>query len=73
MQNETEFSQYLVENIEPWLIANRRIWFRKKGFFPWDPVAVGYLLQSQLFENNYCKFDIKETGKRSGRILNLVS
>ncbi|MHA2116901.1 MAG: nucleoside hydrolase [Candidatus Thorarchaeota archaeon] len=72
-QNPSEFSQYLVETIEPWLISNRRIWFRKKGFFPWDPVAVGYVLRPDLFEENFCKIEIQETGRRSGRILHLES
>jgi purine nucleosidase len=67
-QNDSEFSHYLVEVIEPWLIANRRIHFRKKGFFPWDPVAAGYLLRPELFEENYCRLKIQETGRRSGRI-----
>ncbi|MHA2396551.1 MAG: nucleoside hydrolase [Candidatus Thorarchaeota archaeon] len=70
-QNDTEFSQYLVEVIEPWLIANRRIHFRKKGFFPWDPVAVGYLLRPELFVENYCKLKIQESGRRSGRIIEI--
>ncbi len=73
MQNSSEVSQYLVENIEPWLIANRRIWFRKKGFFPWDPVAAAYMLQPELFEENYVKLRIQETGRRSGRIIEIES
>ncbi|MHA2359779.1 MAG: nucleoside hydrolase [Candidatus Thorarchaeota archaeon] len=72
-QNPNEFSQYLVEVIEPWLIANRRIHFRKKGFFPWDPVAVGYILRPEWFEENYCKIKIQETGRRSGRIIEMES
>jgi inosine-uridine nucleoside N-ribohydrolase len=67
--NSSEFSQYLVEAIEPWLVANRRIWFRRKGFFPWDPVAAGYVLRPDLFDKNYCTLTIQEEGKRSGRIL----
>ena len=73
MQNSSEVSQYLVENIEPWLIANRRIWFRKKGFFPWDPVAAAYMLQPEMFEENYVKLKIQETGRRSGRIIEIES
>ncbi|MGY5857814.1 MAG: nucleoside hydrolase [Candidatus Thorarchaeota archaeon] len=71
--SESEVSQYLVEVIEPWLIANRRIWFRSKGFFPWDPVAAAYVLQPELFEENYVKLRIQETGRRSGRIIEFES
>jgi len=71
VHNGTEMSQYLAEVIEPWLIANRRIWFRKGGFFPWDPVAVGYVLQPDLFEENYVQLKIQETGRRSGRIIDI--
>jgi inosine-uridine nucleoside N-ribohydrolase len=73
VQNDSEISQYLVEVIEPWLIANRRIWFRKKGFFPWDPVAAGYVLRPDFFEDNYSMLKIQETGRRSGRITELES
>ncbi|MHA1908149.1 MAG: nucleoside hydrolase [Candidatus Thorarchaeota archaeon] len=71
--NPSDFSQYLVETIEPWLKVNRRIHFRRKGFFPWDPVAAGYVLRPDLFEENYCNLTIQEEGKRSGRILELES
>ena len=73
VQNSSEVSQYLVEVIEPWLKANRKIWFRAKGFFPWDPVAAAYVLQPDLFEENYVKLRIQETGRRSGRILEFES
>ena len=73
MQNSSKVSQYLVEVIEPWLKANRRIWFRKKGFFPWDPVAAAYMIQPELFAENYVKLRIQETGRRSGRIIEIES
>ena len=50
---------------------NRRIFFRKKGFFPWDPIAVGYVLDPTLFNEVPMQFEVAEEGKRSGRLLNV--
>ena len=69
-ESNTKVSQYLAKEIAPWLKANKRIFFRKKGFFPWDPVAAAYLLNPALFDKNPYTFSVSETGYRSGRLLN---
>jgi inosine-uridine nucleoside N-ribohydrolase len=66
--NDSEVSRYLAETIPSWLNINKFV-IRKGGFFPWDPVAVTYLIDDDFFDNNPCVFDIQETGIRSGRII----
>jgi purine nucleosidase len=68
--NHTRVSEYLAKEISPWLKANKRIFFRKKGFFPWDPVAASYLLNPALFDKNPYTFTVSKTGYRAGRLLN---
>lgn len=65
--------RYLIKAIEPWLKLNRKVFFRRKVFFPWDPVAAAYLLEPELFDKNYYQLDIQPTGLRSGRIRKLTS
>ena len=67
--NKTDVSRYLAEKIPMWLNLNRKVFFRKKGFFPWDPVAVAYLLDPTLFDSNPFRFSVAETGARRGRLL----
>jgi len=61
-------SRYLALNIEPWLNLNRKIFFRKKGFFPWDVVAAAYLIDETLFDKNPVTFSVRTEGSRSGSI-----
>jgi len=65
----SKVSRLCAEFIEPWLKLNRRIFFRKKGFFPWDVVAASYLVDDSLFQNNACTFNIVEEGLRRGRLI----
>ncbi len=66
-------SQYLVQAIAPWLELNRRVFFRAKGFFPWDVVAAAYLIDRSLFDENSFSLSVQKTGLRSGRIYDLRS
>ncbi|MBN2026028.1 MAG: nucleoside hydrolase [Actinobacteria bacterium] len=65
----TEVSGFCAEFIEPWLELNRRIFFRKKGFIPWDVVAASYVVDPSLFQDNACTFNIVEEGFRRGRLI----
>jgi inosine-uridine nucleoside N-ribohydrolase len=70
-KGDTTVTRYLVEKIPMWLNLNRKVFFRKKGFFPWDPVAVAYLLDPTLFDTNPYTFTVAEKGLRRGRLLNI--
>jgi inosine-uridine nucleoside N-ribohydrolase len=70
-EGTTAVARYLAENIPMWLDLNRKVFFRKKGFFPWDPVAVAYLLDPALFDKNPYTFTVADTGIRRGRLLNI--
>jgi purine nucleosidase len=65
---EGEMAQYIIRFVEPWLALNRRIFFRKKGFFPWDVVAAAYLIDESLFDTDQCTFLIRQTGLRRGSL-----
>ena len=65
----TGVSGFCAGFIEPWLKLNSRIFFRKKGFFPWDVVAASYLVDDALFKSNPCTFNIVEEGLRRGRLI----
>lgn len=67
--NPSPVSRYLAENIAPWLNLNKKVFFRKKGFFPWDVVAAAYLVDESLFDRNFCSVHIQESGLRAGRII----
>jgi len=58
--------RYMVDSIGPWLRLNRKVFFKKKGFFPWDPVAAAYLVDRSLFDENYFRFNLRHRGIRSG-------
>lgn len=68
--SESMVAKYLVDTISPWLKLNQKVFFRKKGFFPWDPIAVGYLLDPALFDANPYMFSVSKNGFRAGRLLN---
>ena len=70
-KNDSSVSRYLTSTIPSWLNLNSKVFFRKKGFFPWDPVAAAYLIDQSLFDKNRYAFDVAETGLRAGRLLNL--
>jgi purine nucleosidase len=66
--NDSEVSRLCVEFVEPWLGLNRKVFIRKKGFFPWDVVAASYLVDKTLFDDNPCTFEVVEHGLRRGRL-----
>jgi purine nucleosidase len=72
-ESDTEMSRYIVRFVEPWLRLNRRIFFRKKGFFPWDAVAAASLIDDSLCDTRPRTFSIREQGLRSGSITLLPS
>ncbi len=71
-QNTSDMSQYLAKQIMPWLKINKTIFFRKKGFFPWDAVAAAYFIDDSLFDRAPYTMSINEKGIRSGHIYNLM-
>jgi purine nucleosidase len=70
-RHRSRTTQYLSEVIPHWLNLNRKMFFRKKGFFPWDVVAAAYIMDPSLFDENAYTFKIQTEGLRSGRIINL--
>jgi purine nucleosidase len=69
--NETRVTRYLSEVIPHWLNLNRMIFFRKKGFFPWDVVAAAYVVDATLFDENQYFIKIQEQGVCSGKVVSL--
>lgn len=70
LEKDSPAAGYLAEKITPWLRLNKKVFFRRKGFFPWDPVAAAYLIDRALFsEEVLYEFSIAESGFRAGRIL----
>ena len=67
--HEGEMAQYIVRFVEPWHRLNKRIFFRKKGFFPWDVVAAAHLIDDSLFDSNPRTFSVRETGPRRGSLI----
>jgi purine nucleosidase len=70
-KGDSVVARYLAEKIPMWLNLNRKVFFRKKGFFPWDPVAVAYLIDPTLFDENPYTLSVAATGIRRGRLLNI--
>ncbi len=66
-------NNYIVNAIEPWLRLNRKVFFKKKGFFPWDPVAAACMVDKTMFNDNYVKLNVQPGGIRSGRITSITS
>jgi purine nucleosidase len=69
--HSSRIAQYLSEVIPPWLNLNKKMFFRKKGFFPWDVVAAAYIMDTSLFDENPYTLKIQPEGIRSGRIKSL--
>ncbi len=69
--NPSDVSGLCAEFIEPWLKLNRKVFLRRKGFFPWDVVAASYLVDATLFEDNPCTLEVVEEGPRRGRLVNV--
>ena len=70
-RHSSRVARYLSEVIPHWLNLNRKIFFRKKGFFPWDVVAAAYIMDPSLFDENAYTLKIQTKGIRSGRIKGL--
>jgi len=64
-------SRYLAAKIEPWLRLNRKICFRKKGFFPWDVVAAAHCVDPTLFDRKAVSLRVRTGGLRTGSIHNV--
>jgi inosine-uridine nucleoside N-ribohydrolase len=69
--NPSAVSRLCADFIEPWLKLNRKVFFRKKGFFPWDVVAASYLVDPTLFEDNPYTLELVKEGPRRGRLVNV--
>jgi len=67
----SEKTRYMMRFVEPWLSLNKRIFFRKKGFFPWDVVAAAYVVDPSLFDSKHRTFLLRETGVRRGSLIPL--
>ncbi len=67
-ESDNETARWTARFIEPWLRLNRRIFFRKKGFFPWDVVAAAYLADDTLFDSEPRSFRVREEGMRRGSL-----
>lgn len=72
-ESDTEMAEYVVRFVEPWLRLNRRIFFRKKGFFPWDVVAAATVIDDSLYDAKPRTFSIREKGVRRGSLVPLPS
>ena len=70
-KSESEMARYTVRFVEPWLTLNRRIFFRKRGFFPWDVVAAANVVDPSLFDLKHRTFLLRETGVRRGSLVPL--
>ena len=58
---------YFAKNIKPWLDFNRIIFHTKQGsgFFPWDTLAVEYVLEPSIFTPNLIKISTRHRGKEA--------
>ncbi len=65
---DSELAKWIVGFVEPWLSLNRKVFFRKKGFFPWDVVAAAALIDDTLFDSNSRTFSVREEGLRRGSL-----
>lgn len=70
-KEDSEITQYVARFLEPWLAFNRKIFFRKKGFFPWDVVAAAHVVDESLFDSHPRIFAIREKGLRRGSLIPL--
>jgi inosine-uridine nucleoside N-ribohydrolase len=64
----SDMARYIARFVEPWLKINKRIFLRKRGFFPWDVVAAAHLIDDSLFDSNPSTFSVRETGLRRGSL-----
>ena len=69
-EKKSRVAEFLSGVIPHWLSLNKKVFFRKKGFFPWDPVAAAYLIERTLFDDNRYTLDVSRTGPRAGRLVN---
>jgi len=61
---------YLAKNIKPWLDFNRLIFKTDegRGFFPWDTLAVIYLLEPKIFKPNPLQITVQPRKIRGVKI-----
>jgi len=60
-------ADYFAKNIKPWLDFNRVIFHtdQGRGFFPWDTLAVEYVLDPTIFTPNLIKITTRHRGKEA--------
>jgi purine nucleosidase len=58
---------YFAKNIKPWLDFNRIIFHTQQGsgFFPWDTLAIEYVLDPSIFTPNLIKIATRHRGKEA--------
>jgi inosine-uridine nucleoside N-ribohydrolase len=71
MDHDSPVARQLTKAIGPWLALNRRVFFKAKGFFPWDVVAASWLIDPTLFDERPCSLSVRPSGLRSGSIHDL--
>lgn len=65
---DTKEALYIAKGIKHWLAISPFI-FKKKGFFPWDVLAVAYLVKPEIFSDyRHLKLSIQTKLKRRGRM-----
>lgn len=63
-----QFTSYVTESVAGWLEVVRHRGGRDRGFHPHDPIALGYLVQPDLFETERMTVSVDEcTGATTGR------
>ncbi|MEI6386236.1 MAG: nucleoside hydrolase [Spirochaetota bacterium] len=68
VDHDSDMARHLAKAIGPWLALNRRVFFKAKGFFPWDVVAASWLIDPTLFDERPCSLSVRPSGLRSGSI-----
>lgn len=58
---------YFAKNIRPWLEFNRMIFHtdQGRGFFPWDTLAVEYVLDPSIFKPNPVRISTRHRGRQA--------
>jgi len=60
-------ADYFAKNIKPWLDFNQLVFHTDQGsgFFPWDTLAVEYVLDPSIFTPNLIKISTRHRGKQA--------
>jgi inosine-uridine nucleoside N-ribohydrolase len=59
--------EYIAQSIKPWLNFNRMVFHSKDGagFYPWDTLAVEYVLQPEIFKPNPIQITTRYRGPKA--------